>query len=380
VIRQLFSSRIAECDTLKANARYEEALDCYTAIHKSTDSLSRVMLYADLGSRIGECRFHLAYHDGLIRLGTRDFIEAGRLFVECKNLQHQWKLEADSTLDSLFRQTYAFYLVGLLRQGEARIWRDDFSGAANFADSIVHEIDLRPVTGDSIVRNAISIFRKKMANRICWNRKETAEIFCIRAWRNLELLKYTRASQLLDSAVALLKDHPECGFDIRPAKDTLKKYEFPSAWQLMQTKIESLLLGQNYDAVIPMYIEAEKFYVEKRISSFGLESIKLYDFVRSKENRLLTVNTVGYFSGRNEFREAFRYLDLLRLQGMPVKEAKNEIFTVSRALAEEDFSKDPDKDPAIMVKEYTSGFKWFTKFEFYYIYRWNEMRKEKVME
>ena len=103
----------------------------------------------------------------------------------------------------------------------------------------------------------------------------------------------------------------------------------------------------------------------------------LFDYIQSMENHFLTLSAVHFYTNRQDFREAFRYLDLLRLQETPLKEVKKELAIVASALSAEDFAKDPEKDPSALALEYSSGFKWFSKFEFYYKYRWNELRKDK---
>jgi len=374
ILRELFFGRVSDCDTLKAEGQYEEALDCYIGIRKTYDSLARTLLASDLDSRIAECRYHLLYHDGLILYGRRDFTGAGECFTGCMDLRAKWKLEQDTALDTLYARTYAWYLTGVIRDGESRIWRNDFANASGFADSVLTEISVRQIAGDSLVKKAVAEYRKKIGGRICSNKKETAEVYCIRAWRNLELHRYYRAGQLLDSAIVLLKDHPECGFDIKPAMDTLSRYAFPARFQQMQNTVETMLICQKYDSAVMVYITAEKFFRDKRIDRFGLSMSSLFDFSRASGNRFVDAAAVHYYIRSKDFHSAFLYLELLRLIGIPAKEVKEEMKTVASSLAENDFLKDPAKDPALSAREYSSGTGWFSKFEFYYIYRWNELR------
>jgi len=378
VIRKLFSSRITDCDSLRSEGMYADALDCYTFIKKGYDSITRIYLTEDIAGRIGECRYHLAFQDGLLHYDKRDFIEAGRRFSECLDLRKKFSLAGDTSLDRLSKETYGYLLSGLITDAESKIWRNDLEGAVRFADSVAALVTTAPFNGDSLVRVAVEKYRKKTSLRICSNREEVAEIYCVRAWRNLELLKYAHAGQLLDSAVLMLKNYPGCRFDLRHVTDSLNKYRYPIQFQQTVARVESFYLCQNYDSVIQAYLKAQKLYAEKNIRSAGLSLDLLNEYVRSKDNRQLILSAIHYYLDSKDFRTAGQYFEMLRLQGTQAKEAGKMVLLLAYGLAESDFSTNPGADPSLKVLDYTSGSAWYSKFKFHYVYRWNELRRDKV--
>lgn len=374
LVRRILSGRLAECDTLRVSGSYEEALDCYRGILYSTDSLTRHLLSVDLGKRMDECRYQMLKKDGISRYALRDFTGAGRSLQECLILRKKWQFPADSLADSLGRMTYAWYLAGVIRDQEALIWRDDLAGAGFFADSLQRLLGSERFPDDSVAKAGLESFLRKVALRSCYRKKEAADVYCYRAWLHLEQRRFARAGVLLDSALSVLNGTGSCDFETREIKDSLQKYEAPIRYQQRMQEIEQCRVAQQYDSVVSRYADAARFFDQGRLSRFGLSCEPLYDYVYRNENGLLTTAALRYYLAGNKPDEALRYLEMLRLEAVPEKNVKEEIRQLSAKLAERDFSLFPDTDPAFTVVKYTGDLPGYSKFRFFYLYRWNELR------
>lgn len=337
VLTELFDMRLEECDAMASKGAYEDAIDCYHAFEKS---------FADMP-------------ENLVNDAVKYRIDRSQLEL--------WK-------DSLWRRSYTKNLISTLRAAESKIWLNQFDEASHFADSLSGIQKTGGFSDDTGLTDALEGYRRKIDERICWNTNESIEILMIRAVRNIDMKNFLKAGILLDSVPIIARENPGCHLPLNNARDTLSKYAPAIRYQQKLKEINSLYYASQYDQLIQMYMENLEDWDRENLSGFGLDKQSLNDFSRKKSNPFLIFHISDFFYRHKNYPESLEYLKLLRLQDFPPKKAKNLMKDLAGALAEADFPKYYNEDAAIFVKKYSGGDKWFSRFEFYYQFRWNELK------
>jgi hypothetical protein len=380
VFGELAAEHISRCDTLYAAAQFPEALDCYHEFEKGFDSLTLSLIHPGIEPKIQLCRYRIFIGQGEKDLAKFNKPEAGRNFFLARQLSEEKKIPPDPLLDSLCKVTYPFYLINLLYSGEDRIWTNRLEMARLFADSIAF---IQRTTGAESSRelsDALAGYRRKVEERICWNANEAVEILLLRAQRERELKDFRMAASLTDSAVSLISQHPDCLIPSAGLKDTVTKYAQAVEFQKMMQNIDLLVTTAQYERAIKDYLEMEHFFTSENVSRFGLVCIPMVDYIRERSRQELTVGAILHFQGKDDFQEAFLYLKLLRSEDYPMKNARPFLEWIGKEYAGKDFRDQPDRDPVVLVREYTGSDPWMKRFRFAYYSQTLQLRHKPAIK
>jgi hypothetical protein len=253
------------------------------------------------------------------------------------------------------------------------IWTNQFIRAENFADSVSVILTEKGFDKDPGVRSALESYKQKIKERICWEAEERIRILFIRAHRNIVSLNYIKALSLLDSALIITRDHPDCLPETDNLTDTVRKYMPAKQYQENMIKIEGNISLGMYDEFVPMYLETGEFHKNNSLRQFGLTWSPVYDFVEVKSREGLTLSVCRYYLGQGKISEAFRYLKLLKRQGFPAKEAREIMQSVGKEMAILDHQSQSNENPENMIRKYTEGDEWFAIFVKAYLKEWKKV-------
>jgi hypothetical protein len=367
VYGELVSVRLSKCDSLMASSLYSEVLGCYSEFEQGFDSLTLSLIHPEFDRKIQVCRYKDLTNQGRNKLAASDYPEAGRLFFLARTIWEGLHSPADPVLDSLCHLTYPFYLVHLVYTGESLIWTNRLGRAQQFVDSIAFIQRTTGMESSRELSDVIARYRRKIGERSCWNANESAEVFLLRSETERHLKDFILAASLTDSAVAIAKMYTDCVIPLTGVSDTAAKYREVLLFQRMQKQVEFRIMAARYQDAISGYQEMEAYFRSHEISPFGLNCLPMYEFVRTQAIRELTLQAFLFSQKLHNLTECYRYVLLLQIQEYPRKPAVPLLEWLGREYARKDFSDQPDKDPVVLVQDYSVNDRWMKSFRVAYL-------------
>jgi|GEM_PF-517284 len=431
VFSDLFFKRNNECDKLLSDKKYDEALICYLFFEHSYDSLQITALHAGLEQKKSDARYGLFLdvarntsetlssglsdsalfffeklkelenelpdnhqvrqkmdslnpliarikYDRLLQAGStavslRLFSSAVQSFSRAKVIAEEYRIPSGLTFDSLYRLSVRQNLLTGLSAHQRLIWLNQFDSAKAYLDKVSETISLFNLSKDSGLKNALNRFIAMIEDQKCHNLYDTLQLQLIRSDRSRALKNYSKSVSLLREALAIAENNRGCQFPLSAIRDSISKYYNPAIYQdRIGEAIRNMVSGQ-YQKTVSLLTENETFYQVNGLDRFGIPPVSLYEYTVSRGNPYLTENAIAYFYGRSDFREAMRYLHLLKLQGYSERNVSETQDQIGRRMANADLRQNSKADPVILVDSYTGKNPWFNTFRSSYLEEWNKL-------
>jgi len=431
IFSDLFFRRNNECDKLLSDKKYDKALICYLFFEHSYDSLQLTALHAGLEQKKSDARYGLFLdvarntsdalnsglpdsalfyfeklkelekelpdnphvrqkmdslnpliakikYDRLLQAGStavslRLFSSAFQSFSRAKVIAEEYRIPSGLTFDSLYRLSVRQNLLTGLSSHQRLIWLNQFDSAKAYLDKVNETIFLFNLSEDSGLENATSRFIAMIENQKCHNLYDTLQLQIIRSDRSRALKNYSKSVSLLMEALGVAEKNRGCQFPLSAIRDSISKYYNPAIYQdRIGEAIRYMVTGQ-YQKTVSLLAENETFYQVNCLDRFGIPPVTLYEYTVSRSNPYLTENAIAYFYGRSDFREAMRYLHLLKLQGYSERNVSETQDQIGRRMANADLRQNSKADPMILVDSYTGNNPWFNTFRSSYLEEWNKL-------
>jgi len=431
---RLFFLRNGDCDRLLEQERYADALDCYLQIERdfppqdvalvgrqleekkalamngmeqisiarSEDALKRkendtALYYYDLASRMrnekaeanpaqsrldslapvmAKLRYASLSAEGATALEKRQFTLAVMRFGEADSLSKANGIARSSEFDSLYRRATKHFLIIELRNAKRLIWVSLFDSAQAALNRVTAEAAGYGLEQDPDFVYAADRFRQKMLDQLCSNLRDSVDLLLIRADRGIALLNYTGAMAFLEEALALIRNKPECGIGEPPVADTIVKYRQPAVYQKNLADIRSLVATGNHAKAVLALDESQRDFQAQHLDRFGLPPESAYDFIRDRGNPYLTEKAMEYYLEKGNEPEAYRFLMLAHMQGLPAPSTAALQERLGVMLARIDHMNCPGDDPQNTIIEHIPDDGWFTAFRKSYLGEWKRLARE----
>jgi len=140
--------------------------------------------------------------------------------------------------------------------------------------------------------------------------------------KRVQSQNYKLAEENLNEALTILANPGICEFDASETRVLQSKYGDILQYKHQLRDAEKAIVQKEYDSAITCFVSLSDYFFLHNLDKLEFEKPVLYRWVESKNNSLLTQSAVDYFIGRNDFPEAFRYLNLLRIQGVSPQDTK----------------------------------------------------------
>jgi len=433
VFSELFFLRNRDCDQLLSARNFGEALNCYQAIERSYDKQNLInieaalrvkkeqaktglffslasrtsmalihnqqdsalafydqaeLLQKELGGNpeifltldslsipIGKIRYRQYLNDGIQALEQRHFLYALTQLNNAKRLLEHLGIAPDNEYNSLYRTAIKQVLLIQLSSSQKQIWLNQFDSVRANMHRIKTIGSQFGLMQDPDFIAALDRYSGKIQEQHCRNFYDSIGLMLIRADRNIALKNFLNASQILRQVLALSALRKDCMFPETPVRDTLAKYQRAAEYQQRLMDVNSNLIVGSYHTALQILSENELFYQTWQLNRFGFPQIPMYDFIKERANPYFTEKVIGYYYGKAEFREAFRYLQLMKFQGFPERSISSTMDQLARRMASEDFRTKWQEVPESILDGYTGNDSWYGVFRLAYLNEWKRLMK-----
>ena len=307
-------------------------------------------------------KYEQIVRDGAIALEKRQYTLAVNRFSEAKTLADSNHINRDREFDSLYRQAMKNYLIVQLSVSQKKIWANQFD-SAQLALQRTQEVgfDYGLLTDPDMV-SAMDKYKVKIREQQCRNLQDSVDLRLIRADRSAALKNYMNVTRYYQEALNLSMSDSSCKFNQIPLKDSLAKYQDPSDFQRNEQKVNALIAVGDYSGAIHLLIENWALFLTGNLSRFGLKQTDLYGFTSGKNNPYLTESIATFFYQNGNYREAFRFLTLLRSQDFEARQVKTLQENLAKELAKADQMAHPDEPTSEGLLRYPAADDWFSVF------------------
>ena len=324
---------------------------------------------------VEKIRYNMFIKEGINALDRRFFSFALTQLNHAKRISEKYGFVPEPAYDSLYRKAVKQVLMIQLSSSQKQIWSNQFDTVQENLGRI-REIGAQVgLMQDPDFLVALDRFKGKIQEQHCRNLFDSIELRLIRADRNIALKNFQNGCQYLKQALELSASKKDCMFPEGQVRDTLEKYRRPAEYQQKLMETNRVISIGSYLNAVQMMAECEAFYQSWHLEHFDLPLIPMYDFIKDRSNPYLTEKAIGYFYGKAEFREAFRYLKLMHLQGFSERNISSTMEQLAKRIAMEDFRTRWQENPEQIIAGYSGNDSWFSLFRSAYLGEWARLLK-----
>ncbi len=162
------------------------------------------------------------------------------------------------------------------------------------------------------VNNEIEKLQKRINLRICQSFQQEVDNLCYKIEALVNRGEIDKAQTNYEKLMIMQNAESRCRLNRSNIRKTVACYsalfDFNRDFKALKQKI----FKQGFSKSIAGYVNLEEQYESMNISHFNTGFLSLYDFVKSQNSRTITSRALEFLLNNNDYKEAFRYLELLQ--------------------------------------------------------------------
>jgi hypothetical protein len=215
------------------------------------------------------------------------------------------------------------------------------------------------------ISQAISSLKVKMDDRICVNLSNDCFTLTKKTENRINAKKYIEAKRFADSALSMIKNHPDCQVDDEPLLQLQNQFADAFTYVEIEHNMFLSIEDEEYENAVSEFSTLIEKYESLQIKRFGIEMPDLLIVLRNNKNSSFSKTACSYFIKNGQFAHAWECLLILKQLKVPSKEVKGLQVSTASGIAKKD--KANGEDLKSKVREYTNDDKWFRYFRSEYL-------------
>lgn len=347
--------------------KYQQENSAVISVSLATDSLSDMMK---------EKYYQKFIADGISYLKLHEGINALRCFNTAREIEKNYTIARDTTLDSLINATAKPYVSDYIEKGLVNVWGNEPIKANSIADTVKLLMKKYGLSQDSSILVSLADLQSKISALECKLAEDKYNEYYRNAYQKISLLNYTEAESYFQKCLSVAGKNSSCDISTETATNGISKYKNAAKYQKLMTQSDSSLKVGSYRMAIDKYYEAESFAASANLSDYGLSHTSFDNFI-ALQNETYILNTSEYFFNKNNIPQTFYCLDLLRKHNFADSLSDNFQKMIALKLSTSDFNANPDQKSSIAITKYPAEDSWFLPFRKSYFSNWKELKKKK---
>ncbi len=375
----IYSSMLSKCArqvALKQTEAAEKALnEAIAHQRKYSDMVTPAKAVDTLLKRIRQYQYDDLINNGRLALTAGNFFTALQHFDLAQKLAKEYFLKSDIQMDSLLMVSARPVIDKQLLLTEKLLSADKPDSARTLADNAATGIAAYGLSKDTAVTDKLRLLKKNIFELQCRQAKNRFENLMTRANMAVAHQDFITADSLYVSAGMVADSFPQCAIDISTAIEGKKEYLLPCNYQKMLLKAGKALVLSDNNSFFYYYLEAENFYKNMHLSSFGLIHPSLTDKIALSSDTAFVFAATEFMIQKNRPEDALLCLKTLKKLHYPLLAAKNLQLQVGAVMARKDFEVNKALQPNIIVVSYTGKDSWLSFFKSSYTRTWKSLKK-----
>lgn len=303
------------------------------------------------------------YQKGIYLLKTPHPEDALEYLIMARSIKQQYLELNDPVLDSLINSAAVPVILKLVSKGEFDTWANRMDLATESYQKALNLQESYEQLDNPEVVEAMEGFKLKIDQRVCVNLSNECFTLEKKAKNRIANKKYAEASQYVEEALSAISIFPDCDINKDKFTEIINQYDDAFEYARFISQLESLLKGDDYQAILSSFFSLESFYRDQNIARFEIEEPNLYKLVKDQNDMDFVIVTAEYFVDKSDFTQAFRYLEFLKQNNVDPKLVKSLQQNIALGLSLEDGQSVKEEK----LLKYTKGDKWFRFFKSAYM-------------
>ena len=225
-------------------------------------------------------------------------------------IQKTFSLPNSPLLQTLIAETTVPYISSIADEASLEIWKKHFKEADALFRMAQDKSLHYGVAAKPIIKSRLdSLSRKIEIARCRWKQEEIRQLLS-QTRQKIKAYQLASAKSLFLKAQKHYNQPDSCIENKQITDSTFHTFEALFRFTDAYHELTQQLFKKGFAAVLPGFARLEEQYKAEKLKQFGLPFTGLYPFVRSQHSESLILEAVHYFIQRNNFREAFRYLQI----------------------------------------------------------------------
>jgi hypothetical protein len=296
--------------------------------------------------------------------------EAMAFYQEALEMEKQVQLNVDAILPAKIREVAKNQVLQYCVQVESLV------DAMNLPDASHKLVDAKRLIAnykletDSEISEAIAKVVALLNQGKCNQALFDYNVQLTASKKFIEKREFIYASQSLEKANVLVKQHPDCQLDASVYSNMYNDISAMLHYQKQMIQIDTYIEDKEYSDAVELYVKLSKFYNDSCDNNFGIAHKKIDDYFISHPNTQFIDFGVRYYVDLGKIAYAMELLDTLRRLDYISGWSRASQEALGEQLALLDIEKNPEQDPKIKVIDYTKNDKWYRFLKKVYLQQW----------
>ncbi len=244
--------------------------------------------------------------------------DKGDIFKAMDYLSYAYEMEKayfdfrSEDLQNLLKKCFTPVAMEYINNASLKIWANKIDDALAIISDVKELQKKYKQTDNMEINSEIDKLQKKINVRICRSFQQEIDNICSKIASQVNRGDLDEAQKNYEKLMIMQNAESRCKIKRDNIRRTVTQYnslfEFNRDFKALKQKIFKLGFSKSIDD----YVVLEQRFNAENLSRFNTGFVNLYQFVKSQNSRIITSRTVEYFLGNGNYKEAFRYLELLR--------------------------------------------------------------------
>ncbi len=322
---------------------------------------------------------YLRYNDfistGILAQTMRNPESALQHYDQAFDLEQKYFFRRNNKLDSLRRAAAQQVITGQLDIAEKFVVEAKTDSAVALAARIMRGFNYYDLSNDTVLSRRAGQLKNDVFRLRCGRAKQQFDELRKQGDIAVARQDFITSDSLYTKAITVGDSLPDCMIDVDLAIDGKKKYIMPGNYQRMMASASQYLMQHIYNLYFQNYTEAENFYKNAQIGTYGLMHQMLVDKVSVSEDTAFILSGADFFIQKSRPEDVLQCLKTLKKLNYPAVRSKSLQLQSGALLARKDHEVNASASPAVLVVSYTGNDKWFSYFKSSYVKTWKALNK-----
>ncbi len=265
-------------------------------------------------------------------------------------------------------------ITKLIIEGNANVKQNLVSSAKNNINKIEKTQAKYGLSDNKELNVGIDELKQKLYTQECINANNHYNELIENANKKVFNKQFIDAQNILNEAKNYASSNGICVISPTIVDEKLNEIVAAATYQSMLLETNSLITSHKYDYAIQKYIDANKYYEQYKVSSFGLAYTTTYQYILNNNNNELKIFGANYYLNQKDYASALSLLADAANKNYSSSVFKQVQMRFGREKAIIDKGDKPAENPKNYVLNYTSGNKKLKFLQKAYIKQWKKMK------
>lgn len=277
--------------------------------------------------------------------------------LEARKLNDMFLLNKDFLIDSVINQAIIPVVLQTVKKAEFEVWANRFSEAYTLKEEAMSLMLSYNLSENKEVKNALAGLKKKMEYRICLDAQYKVNNTCRIFENRINSSKFDEAQNILLNIEELLSERQDCDINSSLLDSLIKNFKPLFQFRANMNSFMNQFDSTPFSELIIQYAKLRTDFITNKLEHYlnGMPSLK--EMMQEYGGNANYFDAIDYYINKEDYLNAFAYLDLLRLNHIDSKNTNEYQKIIGHHIC----NNHPDKEAFIL--DLTKNNSWYKKLQ-----------------